>query len=148
MKCANFVCLNEASGLKKLRGKFCKRCLADTSPFVFECTICKMTFVKNSRLSRIPMTCSSKCRNRRKYLRNGKEWAKNYTKKAYVPIKQSAKLCLNCDEPIKGFDRKKFCNKSCANKYRISYGALHKMYDVMKTRGLYLHQIEPLKVLA
>ena len=148
MKCANFVCLNEASGLKRLRGKFCKRCLADNKPFVFECTICKMTFVKNNRLSSIPKICSAKCKNRRHYIMSGREWAKTYNHKKRVPVKQTAKLCLQCDEAIKGFSRKKFCNKACANKYRISYGALHKMYDIIKTRGLYLHQIEPQEVLA
>lgn len=83
MKCANFVCLNDASGRIGTRGKFCRKCLASSSPFVFVCEICDNTFVKDNKgiPSRLPLYCSSKCRIRGKYLKHGQAWAKKHYKK-------------------------------------------------------------------
>ena len=134
VKCANFVCLNEASGLKKLRGKFCKRCLQDNNPFVFECETCNNTFIpKGKTFSVIPKSCSSKCRNRRKYLRNGKEWSKKYAKKHPRPkVMKKAKLCKNCDEAFKGFERRVFCTKKCASEFDRKYNKMNRLFKYTK----------------
>lgn len=143
--CANFVCLNEASGFKGLRGKFCKPCLRSSAPPVFLCSICGMTFVPETKYSVIPLTCSSKCRNRRKYLKNGKEWSKKYSKKYTRPkVKKIAKLCANCDEAFKCFKRGKFCSKKCASDYDRKYNAMTRNYKyVLKMNEQYLNLLKP-----
>lgn len=133
-KCANFVCLNEASGLKRMRGKFCKSCLASSQPYVFECTMCKVTFVpKGNHFSRIPLSCSNKCRNRRKYLRNGKEWSRKYAiSKPRPKVKMIAKLCLACDEPFKCYKRGKYCSPKCRSSHDRKYNAMKRHFKYTK----------------
>lgn len=148
-KCGNFVCLNEASGIKGFRGNFCKRCLASSTPYVFECCICKQTFVPQTKYSRIPMSCSSKCRNRRKYLKNGKAWSKLYAKKhPRQKVKKIAKLCKQCDEPFKCFKRAVFCSKKCNAEWHRTKGESNRHYKfVMKMVAQRLHLQEPQVVL-
>ena len=123
MKCANAICLNEASGLKKMRGKFCLQCLKSSTPPCFTCTVCESIFTHNTaRLSVIPLVCGSVCRNKRKYENGGREWAKkNQITKPRAKVKPIAKLCFMCDEAFKCFKRGKFCSKSCAGKYDRKY---------------------------
>lgn len=68
-KCVNFVCLNQASTLKRTKGFFCRECLKSNKPMVFECVICGTTFTKE-RSANLPKYCSAKCKCRAKYLNN------------------------------------------------------------------------------
>lgn len=135
MKCANAICLNESSGLKKMRGKFCLHCLKSTSPPCFTCTVCGIIFPHvTGKISRIPLACSSKCKSRRKYENGGREWAEKYRiVKPRPKVKQIAKLCMMCDEAFKCFKRGKFCGKRCAIKYDRKYNAMKRVYNYTKT---------------
>ncbi len=145
MKCINFICLKEASGLKGIRGKFCKECLASSRPPVFECEICHNAFCKDV-CSRIPSCCSMKCRNRRNYLRHGREWSrKNYKRK---PRPKVAKLCLLCDEAFKCTQSGKFCSRKCARRYDHKYNAMSRIYRYTKKMvSQHLNLLKPQEVL-
>jgi|FLOH01.1.fsa_nt_gi hypothetical protein len=135
MKCANAVCLNEASGLKKMRGNFCMSCLKSTTPYTFNCIVCESIFTHTtSRLSRIPLACSVKCKNKRKYENGGREWAKKHNiTRPRAKVKPIAKLCFMCDEAFKCFKRGKFCSRSCSAKYDRKYNAMARLYKHTKT---------------
>jgi hypothetical protein len=84
IKCANYVCLNKASGYNKIRGYFCHSCLISNLPFTFDCRICGKIFSHNTRHSvptRIPKYCSSKCKRRYNYLKNGDKQKKKQREK-------------------------------------------------------------------
>lgn len=91
-KCANFICLNESSGLRKNKGLFCRQCLQSNTPFVYECYMCGQTFTANTKFhvpSNIPKYCGIKCRTKGKYINHGKEWSrKHYLKKKQSKIEK------------------------------------------------------------
>jgi hypothetical protein len=150
MKCANFVCLNEVKHVgKRLCTNFCNTCRNSPQPYVFECKQCGNTFIRNGQnMGRIPLTCSQKCRNRRRYVMSGRARSKTYQRKPRPKVKKQAKLCKNCDEAFKGFARRVFCSKSCATRYRETTGRAEKIYEsFIRVKKQYLHQQKPQEVL-
>lgn len=122
MKCANFVCLNEPSGMNGFKGQFCYQCLRSTTPPVFECQECGIAFTNTSvRLSRIPLTCSALCKNRRKWKLTGKKWRKENGKN---------KTCNNCKVKYHGKTKRSiFCSQKCCNDAGYKKTKCYKLYS-------------------
>ena len=114
MKCADEVCLNNLDSfeLKKAnprnKYKFCKRCRKSTLPYILKCFSCERLFSTEAPQR---MYCSTKCRNRFAWQRNGTEIIKRIV---YKPIKKN-KFCLICNNPTPKW-KGKYCSTECYRK--------------------------------
>jgi hypothetical protein len=132
MKCVNFVCLREQSGLKGFRGSFCLDCLRSNQPPVFECQECKIAFTSTSpRLSRVPLTCSKECKAARRWKKTGKKWREAHGKN---------KECTECTVKYHGkLKRSTYCSKKCCSKAGYKKSKLHKLYTgVLNSMDIYM----------
>ena len=135
MKCANFVCLNDKSGLKGFRGEFCLLCLRSSSPPVFECQECGMVFVHSSpKLNRIPLTCSKECKHKRRWKKTGKKWVKE---------KKKNKECKECKVRYHGkMKRSIYCSKKCSSKAGYKKTKMYELYSgVINSIDIYEQEI-------
>ena len=150
VKCSNFVCLNETKVGKKFASKFCKSCRLSGSRYVFECQQCKNIFTGDAQhMGRIPLTCSQKCRNRRRYINSGSRWSKLHRRSPNrTKVKKEIGYCKYCNEKFEGYSKRKFCSKKCYGKYTTKYGNMVKIYAcINNVTEKYLSQIEPQEVL-
>ena len=110
-KCSNFVCLNEVKGGHKYTEAFCKSCRLSSSPFVYECNICKTAFSNNKKSGQIPLSCSDICKKKWRSVKREKEYRKkNPFKKKECPI---CRKDFRCKKRIT-----KYCSTNCRNTFK------------------------------
>ena len=103
VKCSNFVCLNEVKGGHKYTDAFCKSCRLSSSPFVYECNICKTAFTNNKKSGQIPLSCSYECKRIWRSVLNKAKWIKTH------PVKR--KKCPSCKKIFS--KNTKYCSYNC-----------------------------------
>jgi len=114
MKCADEVCLHELDSFATKKAnprnkyKFCKRCRMSPLPYVLKCFSCEELFTTGAPQK---MYCSTKCRYRAAWKKNGSAYLK---KRKYKPIKKH-KFCVICNNPTPKW-KGTYCSTKCYRK--------------------------------
>lgn len=84
MKCMNFRCEKERSGLKGTRGLFCRSCIMSKEPYILQCAECGNTFEKYNLMAQMPKFCQIGCKYKYNYKQHAKYRKRDLEKHPFI----------------------------------------------------------------